>query len=217
MRRPTVVIADDHTVVREGLARLLENSFDVVGAVGDGRASVTEAERTRPDVVVLDVGMPLLNGMEAASQIKSKLPETRVVFLTQHSEKEYVQSAFRLGACGYVLKNAAAAELVSAINEAVAGRRYLSSQLRERFGDVDTDSNSPANSLFGVTLTPRQREVLQLVAEGKSAKEIGHILNISVKTVEFHKASVMDELGLRTTAELTRYALEHGILPRQVP
>ncbi|HYO82419.1 MAG TPA: response regulator transcription factor [Bryobacteraceae bacterium] len=212
MGRPTVILADDHAVLREGLVRILESAFDIVGAVGDGRTLVTETERLRPDVVVLDVGMPLLNGIEAATQIRNNVPAARLVFLSQQSGKEYVQAAFRLGAWGYVLKNAAAAELVSGIHEVLGGRRFLSAELRQRFGDPDPLSTGSAGEHLGNVLTPRQREVLQLVAEGKSAKEIAHLLKISVKTVEFHKASIMDELGLRTTAELTRYALQQGIL-----
>ena len=213
MHRPKVILADDHAVLREGLVRLLESRFDVVAAVGDGRALVAEVDRLRPDVVVLDVAMPLLNGIEAAAQIRSSLPSAKLVFLTQHSAKEYVQGAFSLGISGYLVKSAASAELINAIDEVLAGRRFLSSELRQKFGDPGLFDLS-SGGLFATNLTGRQREVLQLVAEGKSAKEIAHILNISVKTVEFHKASIMDELELRTTAELTRYALDQGILPR---
>jgi DNA-binding NarL/FixJ family response regulator len=212
MDRPRVVLADDHTVIREGLVRLLEATFDVVGAVGDGHALIEQTDLLRPDVVVVDVGMPLLNGIDAAVHIRNANPQTRVLFLTQQSGKEYIQGAFRLGAAGYVLKSAAAVELVVAITEALAGRRYLSAELRERFGEPEELDHS-ASPLFATPLTPRQREVLQLIAEGKTAKEIAHHLHISVKTVEFHKAAIMDELGMRSTAELTRYALERGILP----
>jgi DNA-binding NarL/FixJ family response regulator len=212
MSRPRVVLADDHAVLREGLVRLLEPEFQVVGTVADGRALVSEAEKQQPDVVVFDIGMPLLNGIEAAAQLRMVAPAARLVLLTQYSGKEYVQAAFRVGVSAYVLKNAAAAELLTAIREALANRFYVSMEVRPRFGDGEfTGKENPAD-LFSSSLTSRQREVLQLVAEGKSAKEIAHILNISVKTVEFHKASIMDELGLRTTAELTRYALQHGIL-----
>lgn len=209
MARPRVILADDHAVLREGLVHVLRPTSDVVAAVSDGRALVSEVERLRPDVVVLDIGMPLLNGIEAAVQIRSLLPSAKLIFLTQQSGKEYLREAFRVGAAGYVLKNAAVAELASAITEALAGRRYLSAELRQRFGDWDPAWDGNRND---TALTPRQREVLQLVAEGKAAKEVAAILGISVKTVEFHKASIMDELGLRTTAELTRYAMEHRIV-----
>jgi DNA-binding NarL/FixJ family response regulator len=212
MSRPRILLADDHAILREGLVRLLEARFEVLGAVADGRALMSEVERLRPDAVVLDVGMPLLNGIEAATRIAESPSAPKIVFLTQHAGKEYVQAAFRIGASGYVLKNAASAELEAALTEVLAGRRFLSSELRERFGDPDV-LRSGASGVLGAKLTPRQREVLQLVAEGKSAKEIANVLNISVKTVEFHKASIMDELGVRTTAELTRYAVESGMVP----
>jgi DNA-binding NarL/FixJ family response regulator len=209
-----VLLADDHAIVREGLVRLLESNFDVVAAVGDGRSLVAESERTSPDAVILDIGIPLLNGIEAARQIKEFLPAVKIVCLTQQSGREYVRAAFSVGASGYVLKNAAATELVTAISEVMAGRRYLCHELRQRFGDPAAISSSAAADPFPEPLTSRQREVLQLVAEGKSAKEIAYILNISIKTVEYHKAAITAELGIRTTAELTRYAIEHGVVPR---
>jgi DNA-binding NarL/FixJ family response regulator len=208
-----VLLGEDHAIVREGLVRLLEPAFNVVGAAGDGFSLVAEAERLCPDAVILDIGLPLLNGVEAARQIHQRVPDVRIVFLTQQSGKEYIQAAFRLGASAYVLKNAAATELVAAVQEVLSGRRYLCHELRHRFGEPDLDSSAIWADLFPEPLTARQRQVLQLVAEGKSAKEMAYILNISVKTVEFHKAAIMDELGLRTTAELTRYAIEHGLLP----
>lgn len=214
MSLPRIVLADDHAVLREGLVRLLEAEFDVVGAVGDGRTLIAESERLQPDLVVFDIGMPLLNGIEAAAQIRNMGAPPKLIFLTQHSGKEYVQAAFRLGAAAYVLKNAAASELLTALREALAGRYYLSIELRPAFLDQDISAmRSPSQLLHG-GLTPRQREVLQLVAEGKTAKEIAQLISISVKTVEFHKAAIMDELGLRTTAELTRYAIEERILVR---
>jgi DNA-binding NarL/FixJ family response regulator len=212
--RARVLLADDHAIVREGLVQLLESKFEVVGAVGDGRDLVAESQRTSPDAVILDIGLPLLNGIEAARQIRELLPDVKIVFLTQQSGREYIRAAFRLGASGYVLKNAAGTELVTAISEVLAGRRYLCHELRHRFGDPGRISLSSAADASPDPLTGRQREVLQLVAEGKSAKEMAYILNISIKTVEYHKAHIMDELGIRTTAELTRYAIEHGMTPR---
>jgi DNA-binding NarL/FixJ family response regulator len=214
MPRPRVILADDHAVLREGLVQLLEPEFEVAGAVGDGHALVAEAERMQPDLVVFDIGMPLLNGIEAAAQLHEVAPAAKLIFLTQHSGKEYIQTAFRLGASAYVMKNAAAAELLTALREALAGRYYVSAELRSGLSDGAFNGKKNPAELFSSSLTPRQRQVLQLVAEGRSAKEIAHILNISIKTVEFHKAAIMDELGLRTTAELTRYALEQGILRR---
>jgi DNA-binding NarL/FixJ family response regulator len=208
MIRPTVVIADDHAMVREGLVRLIENEVDVVATVGDGHAVVAEVVRLRPDIAVLDIGMPLLNGMEAARHLREAAPEVRLIFLSQQTGKEYVQAAFAAGARGYVVKNAAAAELLEAVREAMAGRYFVSPELLAKYPGVESSSSEP----FGTALTPRQREVLQLIAEGKTAKEMAQILGISAKTVEFHKAGVMDALGLRTTAELTRYAMEHGFV-----
>jgi DNA-binding NarL/FixJ family response regulator len=208
MMRPRVVIADDHAMVREGLVRLLEGDVDVVGTVGDGRAVVTEVIRLHPDVAVLDIGMPLLNGIEAARQIREAAPEVRLIFLTQQTGKEYAQAAFAAGARAYVVKNAAAAELLEAVREVMSGRYFVSPELRQKYPGVEASSSEP----FGSALTPRQREVLQLIAEGKTAKEMAQVLGISAKTVEFHKAGVMDALGLRTTAELTRYAMEHGFV-----
>lgn len=215
MKRKTILLADDHAVLREGLVRLLESAFDVVGAVGDGRTVVAEAERLQPDAVVLDVGLPLLNGLEAATKIRSTVPATKIVILTQHARREYVTAGFRAGASAYLLKNAAAAELVRGLEEAFSGRRYLCNELRSRYGDPDVTGEGIGGELIENPLTPRQREVLQLVAEGKIAKEIAHILNVSVRTVEFHKAAIMDELGLRSTAELTRYAIDNGIITHQ--
>jgi len=156
--------------------------------------------------------MPVLNGMEAGRQIKSIAPAVKIVFITQRSEREYVQAAFRFGASAYVLKQSVAGEVVPAIREALAGRYYVTPSLLNGIPDALLNPNRNPSELFGGTLTVRQREVLQLVAEGKSNKEIAAVLNVSLKTVDFHKARLMDELGLRTTAELTRYAMEHGMV-----
>ena len=213
MSRIKVLLADDHTVVREGLARLLESDFDVLASVGDGRTAVTQASALRPNVVLLDIGLPLLNGVEATAQIRADAPQTKVIMLTQYASREYLQAAFRIGCSGYVLKNAAASELIRAINEVVAGGTYVSEELQQRFGPTEISRRDETTPMFAPVLTQRQREVLQLVAEGKSAKEIAHLLTISVKTVEFHKAAIMDQLGMRTTAELTRYAVAQGMVP----
>lgn len=209
MKRPTILLADDHAVLRDGLVRLLEPEFEVIGALADGRALVEEAARLRPGAVIFDIGMPLLNGIEAARQVRALVPESKLVFLTQHGGTEYVQAAFRLGASAFLMKSAAGSELLTAVREALAGRYYLSPELRQ---GREFDPGRDPSELFGGGLTSRQREVLQLVAEGKTAKEIAKILGISAKTVEFHKAGIMDELGLRTTADLTRYAIAQGIV-----
>lgn len=205
--RPRVLLADDHALVAAGLSKLLEQDFNLLGTVSDGRALITAAKTENPDVVLTDISMPMLNGLEAARQIRTTLPNCKIVFVTVHSDSAYVKEAFRAGGSGYVLKRSAAEELPVAIREVLNNNLYLTplisqSTLEGVFNGVD--ARSPL-------LSARQREVLQLVAEGHSAKEIGSILGISAKTVEFHKGSIMKKLDLHSTAELTRYALEHRI------
>jgi len=210
--RPRVLLAEDHTLVREGLLKLLGEELEIVGAVADGRALVAAAEPCRPDVVLLDVSMPLLNGFEAARQLRRTAPRTRVVFVTMHAEPDYVHEAFRAGARGYVTKSAASAELLFAIRQVLAGGSYVSPAIGVSLGDlVEAPREAFAHCL---SLSPRQREVLQLVAEGRPARAIAEVLGVSRKTVEFHKANMMRVLGLRSTAELTRYALDHGLVAK---
>lgn len=211
MNRPRLLIADDHTIVLEGLRKLLELDFEVVGMVEDGRAMVNAAQQLAPDVVLLDISMPLLNGIEAAKQIKKLLPNVKLVFLTMHSDVEYVREAFRAGASAYLLKRSAATELVSGITEVLRGRTYISTSIAEELGGSLAGMAMRAKASFG-PLTDRQREVLQLVAEGRSSKEIAAILNITVKTVEFHKATIRGKLHLHGTAELTKYAIDNRIV-----
>lgn len=211
MVKPRVLLGDDHQLIVEGLKSVLAKDFDVVGAVSNGRELVTEAERLRPDAVLLDVSMPLLNGIEAARQIKQLVPRSKLIFVTQATDRAYVKTAFQVGASGYVLKQSVATELVNALRDVLAGRYYVAPLFRQGAADALFHPTKNPGELFGQTLTPRQREVLQLVAEGKSNKEIAHLLSLSIKTVEFHKAALMEQLALRTTAELTRYAIEHGI------
>jgi DNA-binding NarL/FixJ family response regulator len=211
MKRPRILLGDDHAIVLDGLRRILEPHCDIVGSAEDGRALVAAAEKLRPELVVADISMPLLNGIEAARQIRKAHPQTKVIFLTMHPDATYATEAFRAGASGYVLKNSAASELVTAIQEVLKGRTYLTPRVAkeaiESWVQAPGQSEAPSASL-----TSRQREILQLVAEGKSAKEIASILTISPRTVEFHKYRIMAVLGLRTTAELTQYALKHGIV-----
>ena len=213
--RPRVLIAEDHTLVREGLRVLLGDVVDVVDAVEDGRALLAAAERLHPEVIVLDISMPLLNGLDAARQLAKVSPTSKLVFVTMHADPAYVRQAFRAGARGYVVKSAVSSQLVAAIEEVLAGRRYISpipgAELADLLSDQPADPKGAPGELSD-NLTPRQREILQLVAEGRTAREIAVVLAISRKTVEFHKASIMRLLGLRTTAELTRYALAHGII-----
>jgi DNA-binding NarL/FixJ family response regulator len=211
MNKPRVLLADDHQILIEGLRSLLEPEFDLLPTVADGRALVAQALSQQPDIIVADISMPLLNGLEAARQILKERPAQRIVFLTMHSDVAYAAEAFRAGASGFILKKSAASELVTAIREVLKGGVYVTPPVaRAMMRDSLLGQPNPEDP--ATTLTPRQREVLQLVAEGHSIKEIGAILNVSPKTVEFHKYRVMEQLDLRTTAELTQYAVKHGIV-----
>ena len=211
MKRPRILLGDDHAIILDGLRRILEPHFEVVGAAEDGRALVAAAEKLRPDIIVVDISMPLLNGIEAARQIRKAHPQTKLIFLTMHPDATYATEAFRAGASGYVLKNSAASELVTAIQEALKGRTYLTPLVAK--DAIASWVQAPSQpEMPSAALTSRQREILQLVAEGRSAKDIASILNISPRTVEFHKYRIMEVLGLRSTAELTQYAIKHGIV-----
>jgi DNA-binding NarL/FixJ family response regulator len=209
MKRPRVLLADDHTLVVDGLRRILEPECEVVGAVEDGRSLVAAAKQLKPDIILLDISMPLLNGVEAARRLRAAAPGAKVIFVTMHADATYVAGAFRAGASGYVLKRCASLELLKAINQVLSGREYVTPLIGKDRGDLPGWPRG-AGEASG-ELTVRQLEVVQLVAEGHPVKEIAVILNISSKTVAFHKANVMRRLGIRSTAELTKYALEHGI------
>jgi DNA-binding NarL/FixJ family response regulator len=206
-KRARILLADDHSLVAAGLCKLLEEEFDLLGSVGDGRALLAAAKRERPDIILLDISMPLLNGVEAARQLQIAVPNAKLIFVTVHSDSPYVVEAFRAGASGYVLKRSAASELVAAIHEVLNGNLYVTPLIAKSA----VEGILKVAEKRGPLLSTRQREVLQLVAEGHSAKEIADILRISPKTVEFHKAWIMKKLDLHSTAELTRYALEHRI------
>ncbi len=205
--RTKVLLADDHTLVNEGLAKLLHDDFDLVGTVEDGRALVEAAERLQPDVVLLDISMPVMNGMDAAKRLRQTMPHVRIIFLTMHAETGYVREAFRAGASGYVLKRSAASELVTAIHDVMQGKTHVSDAIAMPANYLKEGSKNG-----GETLTPRQREVVQLVTEGNTAKEIAHVMGISVKTVEFHKTQIMQRLGVGCVAQLIKYALDSGII-----
>jgi DNA-binding NarL/FixJ family response regulator len=210
MTRPRVLIADDHRVLSEGLKSLLQPHFDVVGIVTDGRELVAASTSLNPDVVVLDISMPSLNGIDAARQIRSGSSHAKLVFLTMHREVTYAARALEAGASGFVLKHSAASELVTAIHEALKGGLYITPQIAAELVD-SYRRGLPAGPNGSGELTPRQREVLQLVTEGHSAKEIAAILCISRRTAEFHKARLMETLGLRNTVELIHYAIRIGL------
>ena len=211
MNRPRVLLADDHPLVLAALCSLLESECEIVGAVSDGRALVEAAGRLKPDVIVLDISLPLLNGMDAARQIKKEQPETKILFLTMHANPVYLKEALSAGATGYLLKTSAREELLGALRDVIRNRIHVSSGFAEEIVEqFELHPRSFAGSQS--VLTGRQREILQLVAEGRTAKEIAAILNVSVQTVAFHKHQIMEKLGLRTTAELTKYAIQEGLV-----
>jgi DNA-binding NarL/FixJ family response regulator len=210
MKRPRVLLADDHRVVAEGLRGLLQPHFEVVGIVSDGRELLAAAEALDPDVIIADVSMPSLNGIDAARRLRAAKSRAQVVFLTMHSEAAYAARALEAGASGFVLKHSAASELVTAVQEALKGGTYITPQVAGSLLGSYRHGTSPGASA-PADLTPRQREVLQLVAEGRSAKEIAAALRISRRTAEFHKARLMETLGVRSTAELVQYALRTGL------
>jgi DNA-binding NarL/FixJ family response regulator len=211
MNRPRLLLADDHTLMLDGIRMLLEPEFELVGCVEDGQMLLTAAMESKPDVILLDISMPVLNGIDAAHQLRKMLPAAKIIFVTMHADAEFVTEAFRAGAAGYLLKRSAASELLTAIRQVLKGNHYVSPLVTRNALDLFIASSKPGTK-SGDRLTPRQREVLQLVAEGRSRKEIGTALNISVKTVEFHKAALMRELNLRTVADFTLYAIEHGMI-----
>jgi DNA-binding NarL/FixJ family response regulator len=209
--RPRILIADDHNLVAELCKKLLEAEFDVIGTASNGRDLVRSARELRPDVIVLDVAMPVLNGLDAGRQVKEVLPAVKLVFLTMNPDVEVAAEAFRRGASGYLLKTCAAGELVLAVRDVLRGKTYMSPALprdtvnflrRQHDKMVDEDER----------LTDRQREVLQLLAEGKVMKEVSDILHMSTRTVAYHKYRMMEVLGAKSTAELVKYAVRNHIV-----
>ena len=211
MKKPRLLLADDHKIVLEGLKNLLAGEFEVVGSVEDGRGLVDQAATLHPDVIVADISMPQLNGIEAARQIKKTDKNIKIVFLTMHPDATYAANAFEAGASGFVLKHSAPSELITAIHEAMKGRTYVTPLIAGDLIRTYQEGGSPEKDLFK-KISPRQREILQLLAEGKSGKEIASILNISARTVEFHKYRMMEQLNIKTSAELVQYAIRHGII-----
>ena len=211
MRRSTVFIADDHSMVVDGLRGLLEPEYEVVGSVSDGRAVLPAVQRLKPDVAIIDISMPLLNGLDCARQLREAGCTTKILILTMHPDATLAREALHAGASGYLLKTSPASELRGALKEVLLGRTYLSPAVTRDLLDVMGRATSSREDAWA-RLTPRQREVLQLLAEGKSHKEIATILNISVKTTEYHKYAILETLGLKTNAELVQYAIRHGII-----
>ena len=208
LARQRILLADDHATVGEALRSLLSESYDVVGIVPDGRALLTEATQLKPDVIVLDVAMPLLNGLDAGARLKETLPNAKLVFLTMKDDPNLAAAALKLGTIGYVLKHSAASELLRAISEVLRGKSYVTSKLRPENWAV----REARAQQFSKSLTPRQREVLQLLAEGRPMKEIAHILKVSEKTIMFHKYHLMESFNLKSNAELVLFALKNGLI-----
>jgi len=206
--RSRVLIADDHSVVAEGLRSLLEKKYEVVGIVPDGRELLVQAPELKPDVIVLDIGMPLLNGLDAADRLLSSLPQTKFVFLTMNDDPNLAAAALKLGAVGYVLKHTAASELLKAVSEVLQGRSYVTAKLRaENWAVREARARD-----FSKELTRRQQEVVQLLAEGRPMKEVAAILKVSAKTVMFHKYRIMQSFNLKNNADLVLFALKRHLI-----
>ncbi|MBS0152351.1 MAG: response regulator transcription factor [Nitrospira sp.] len=219
--KPRVLLADDHLLVAEGIQKLLESEADIVGVFSDGRALIKALPEMHPDLIIVDISLPLLNGLDAARQVKQFDPKVKILVLTMHADQVFVVEAFRLGVTGYVLKQSLSGELLHAVKEVLKGNTYISPSVAQGLVDhmnrpiQQAGQGETGESGFDHSLSPRQREVLQLVAEGRSTKEIASILNVSTKTVEFHRTRIMKELRLKTRPELTKYAIRNGLITLQ--
>lgn len=209
MRKPRLLLADDHTLVLEAFTKLLESDCEIVGTVADGRSLLKKAAELKPEVVVLDLGMPLLNGMDAGKQLKKILPETKIVVLTMSEDFDLAADALRHWASAYLLKKSAAAELTKAIRAVMNGRTYVTQRVAQRMLEEFIRDPRPDREK---SLTRRQREVLQLLAEGRTPKETAAILNITMRTVFFHKYQIMEEYGLKNQSDLVMFAIKQGVI-----
>ena len=213
MKHIRVLMADDHTLVLEGFKAILDPLFNVVGVVQDGRALLREAPQLQPHIVLIDISMPLLSGLDAIPQLRATCPDAKLIMVTMHENPNYVAEAFRLGVSGYLLKFSARSELIHAIQEVVKGRSYLTPLVtKELLQSVISPTAKAQASMLRPTLTPRQREVLQLVVEGHPTKKIADMLCVSIRTIQFHKSQLMTGLGVRTTAKLIRYSIDHQLV-----
>ena len=212
MASPRVMLADDHTILVEAFRKLLEPQYEVVGAVADGRALVETAPQLKPDVIVVDIAMPLMNGLEAGLRLKELMPTVKLIFLTMNEDPDLAVEAIRSGASGYLLKSSAASELMQAIRMALRGKSYVTPQIAHGMQKAFIKGVRPKTR--AKSLTPRQREVVQLLAEGKSMKEVADVLKVTPRTVAFHKYQIMEELSLKTTADLIQFAIKSKILVR---
>lgn len=211
LNRPRILLADDHRIVAEGLKRLLQAEFELVGEVEDGCALIEAARTLHPDVIVADISMPLLNGIDALALLRKDNPRVKVVFLTMHHEVAYARRALEAGALGFVLKHSAPTELVTAIRAALDGKTYLTPAIAGEVFQAMRNAPAEKDGKTG-TLTSRQRAIVQMLAEGLSAKEIAAKLGISARTVEFHKYQILETLHLHTSADLVRYAVREGLV-----
>lgn len=211
MPLPRVLIADDHRMVAEGLRSLLEPDYDLVEIVDDGQKMIDATKRISPDVIIADISMPRLNGLEAVERLRAMGCSAKIIFLTMHKDLTYAARALQAGADGFLLKHSASAELLTALRAVLSNKTYVTPEIAERLNDAKKTCLE-RNDLAKFELTPRQREVLQLFAEGRSAKQVAAILRISTRTAENHKARIMAVLGLSSIAELTQYAIRHGMV-----
>ena len=212
MALPRVVLADDHTILVEAFRKLLEPHCEIVAAVADGRALLETATQLKPDVIVADISMPLMNGLEAGLRLKELLPTMKLIFLTMNEDHDLAVEALRCGASGYLLKTSAASELIRAIQLALKGKSYVTPQIAKGMQKAFIHNPNPGPKARAKTLTARQREVVQLLAEGKSMKEVASVLNVTPRTVAFHKYRIMEELNLKTNADLIQFAIKSRIL-----
>ena len=211
MKRPTILLADDHTMFADALQKLLEPQYEVIGRVGDGRSLIKAALDLKPDLALVDVGMPLLNGLDAWRELRKLLPRLKVIFLTMNPDLMVANEGLRLGASGYLLKNSEGEELLLAVHSALQGTTYVTPQIRAGMEEIFI--RDPKLLSQPRELSDRQREVLQMLAEGRTLKEIAYTLQISHRTVRFHKTRIMEELGIKTNSELVQYAIKHSIIP----
>lgn len=208
MKKPTVILADDHTLVLEGFRRLLEAQCELLSTVGDGQALLKAVAQQHPDIVILDISMPVMNGIEAARALKSQFPSVKLLFVTMHADPAYIRAAFQAGASGYILKQSLGDELTQALHAVLRGHTYVTPLIAKEVVDGMLNGNSQPLA----ELTARQQEVLQLIVDGLSAKDIAGKLNISHRTVEFHKAQLMQQLNLHSTVELIKFAMTNGLV-----
>jgi DNA-binding NarL/FixJ family response regulator len=210
MERIRILLADDHSIVSAGLRKMLESHYEIVGCVENGMELLTVAEELRPNVIILDIAMPMLNGLDAARLLKKLLPHVKLIFLTMNSDSDIAAEALRVGASAYLLKTSKPPELLQAVHDVLRGASYVTPQIKDAMEQIFI--RDPRAQHRPKQLTSRQREVLQMLAEGRSMKEIAYLLQISHRTVRFHKSGIMGELNITTNSELVQYAIKHGII-----